>query len=78
MCKFESVHAPGYLTISTSIREWVADSPNVIPTRWAVEEEGRRQRASLEVSERIRKYHVSLYRSRLGREPCADLLVAGN
>ncbi|KXX82382.1 Protein SERAC1 [Madurella mycetomatis] len=56
MCKFESVHAPGYLTISTSIREWVADGPNVIPTRWAVEEEGRRQRATLEISERIQKY----------------------
>lgn len=59
MCKFASVDSPGYLTIASSIREWVADSPNVIPTRWALEEEGRRQRALLENHERARRYRVS-------------------
>ncbi|KAL2163395.1 hypothetical protein VTH06DRAFT_5452 [Thermothelomyces fergusii] len=56
MCKFDSENAPGYRTISTAIREWVADAPNVIPIRWEVEEDHRRVRANLENFERSRQY----------------------
>ncbi|KAL2186336.1 hypothetical protein L209DRAFT_806571 [Thermothelomyces heterothallicus CBS 203.75] len=57
MCKFDSENAPGYRTVSTAIREWVADAPNVIPIRWEVEEDQRRVRANLENFERSRQYH---------------------
>ncbi|KAL2144726.1 hypothetical protein VTI28DRAFT_8664 [Corynascus sepedonium] len=56
MCKFDSENAPGYRTVSTAIREWVADAPNVIPIRWEVEEDQRRVRANLENFERSRQY----------------------
>lgn len=56
MCKFESDHAPGYRTVSTAIREWIADAPDVIPIRWEVEEDQRRVRANLDNFERGRLY----------------------
>ncbi|KAG7293860.1 hypothetical protein NEMBOFW57_003920 [Staphylotrichum longicolle] len=56
MCKFASETAPGYRTVSTAIRTWIADAPNVIPIRWEVEEENRRVRANLENFERTRRY----------------------
>jgi hypothetical protein len=56
MCKFESENAPGYRTVSTAIREWVAEGPEVIPIRWEVEEDQRRVRANLEYFERARQY----------------------
>ena len=56
MCKFESENAPGYRTVSTAIREWIADAPEVIPIRWEVEEDQRRVRANLEYFERARQY----------------------
>jgi hypothetical protein len=56
MCKFASETAPGYRTISTAIRAWIADAPNVIPIRWEVEEDHRRVRANLETFERTRRY----------------------
>jgi hypothetical protein len=56
MCKFDSENAPGYRTVSTAIREWVADAPDVIPIRWEVEEDQRRVRANLENFERLRQY----------------------
>jgi hypothetical protein len=56
MCKFASETAPGYRTISTAIRSWIADAPNVIPIRWEVEEDHRRVRANLENFERTRRY----------------------
>ncbi len=56
MCKFESENAPGYRTVSTALREWVADAPQVIPIRWEVEEDDRRMRANLENMERARLY----------------------
>jgi len=59
MCKFESENAPGYRTVSTAIREWIAEAPDVIPIRWEVEEDQRRVRANLENFERMRLY-VSL------------------
>ncbi|KAK3346683.1 hypothetical protein B0T25DRAFT_283996 [Lasiosphaeria hispida] len=57
MCKFESDNAPGYLNVSTAIREWVALSLTVIPTRWNMEDEDRRTRANLEYFERMRSYN---------------------
>ncbi|KAK4148919.1 hypothetical protein C8A00DRAFT_38494, partial [Chaetomidium leptoderma] len=59
MCKFESTNAPGYRTVSTAIREWIADAPNVIPIRWEVEEDQRRVRANLDNFERARLYQGS-------------------
>jgi hypothetical protein len=59
MCKFESENAPGYRTVSTALREWVADAPQVIPIRWEVEEDDRRMRANLENMERARLYQGS-------------------
>ncbi|KAK4042951.1 hypothetical protein C8A01DRAFT_32894 [Parachaetomium inaequale] len=59
MCKFDSENAPGYRTVSTAIREWVADAPDVIPIRWEVEEDQRRVRANLENFERLRQYQGS-------------------
>ncbi|KAL1836391.1 hypothetical protein VTJ49DRAFT_5215 [Mycothermus thermophilus] len=58
MCKFESDRAPGWLTISTAIRDWIADAPNVIPIRWEVEEDQRRVRANLDNFERARLYNA--------------------
>jgi hypothetical protein len=60
MCKFDSDQAPGYRTVSTAIREWIADAPNVIPVRWQVEDAQRRVRANLENFERARLY-VSVF-----------------
>ena len=59
MCKFEGENAPGWVNVSTAIREWVGDGGNVIPIRWEVEEDDRKARASLEMFERVRGY-VSL------------------
>jgi hypothetical protein len=59
MCKFESETAPGYRTVSTAIRDWIADAPNVTPVRWEIEEGQRLVRASLDNYERTRPY-VSL------------------
>ena len=52
MCKFDSVNAPGYRIISTSIQEWVTKAPPVIQVRWVVEFDDRDARAKLEFSER--------------------------
>lgn len=60
MAKFDGENAPGYRTVSTAIREWIAESTGVIKLRWEVEEEDRRLRASLESYERIRAYVSSL------------------
>ncbi|KAK4231930.1 hypothetical protein QBC38DRAFT_525734 [Podospora fimiseda] len=56
MCKFESEKAPGWVNVSTALREWVGDGGDVIPIRWEVEEEDRRTRANLENFERRRGY----------------------
>ncbi|KAK1831198.1 hypothetical protein QBC39DRAFT_259114, partial [Podospora conica] len=56
MVKFDGENAPGYRNVSTSIRQWIAESTSVIKLRWEVEEEDRRLRASLESYERIRAY----------------------
>ncbi|KAH6899805.1 hypothetical protein B0T10DRAFT_468823 [Thelonectria olida] len=62
MCKFDSPNAPGYRNISTDIRQWVIDAPTVIQVRWEVEEEERKARAMIEVTERMTPYttpHIS-------------------
>ncbi len=37
MCKFESRNSPGYLNVSTALKTWVADAPQLINVRWVVE-----------------------------------------
>ncbi|KAI1756124.1 hypothetical protein F4782DRAFT_484821 [Xylaria castorea] len=56
MCKFDSKNAPGYRTISTAIREWVLDAPDVIYTRWRVEDDERLARAKHEIEERMKPW----------------------
>jgi len=43
MCKFESKNSPGYLNVSTTIKSWVTESPQVIRARWEMERKTRRQ-----------------------------------
>lgn len=56
MCKFESKNAPGYRTIATAIRDWVIDAPDVITTRWRVEEDEKLARAKHEIEERMKPW----------------------
>lgn len=56
MCKFESRNAPGYRTVATAIREWVVDAPDVIATRWRVEEDEKLARAKHEIAERMKPW----------------------
>ena len=52
MCKFDSASAPGFRTVSTAIRDWVGEAPQVIEVRWAIEEEDRLARARHDIDER--------------------------
>ncbi|KAI1139183.1 hypothetical protein F5Y05DRAFT_412283 [Hypoxylon sp. FL0543] len=56
MCKFESRNAPGYRTVATAIRDWVHDAPDVIATRWRVEEDEKLARAKHEIEERMKPW----------------------
>lgn len=56
MCKFESANAPGYRTVSTTIRDWVREAPPVIAIRWHVEDEDRLVRAKQDINERMRPF----------------------
>ncbi|KAL7619546.1 hypothetical protein AAE478_010086 [Parahypoxylon ruwenzoriense] len=56
MCKFESRNAPGYRTIATAVRDWVIDSPDVIATRWRIEEDEKLARAKHEIEERMKPW----------------------
>ncbi|KAI0404117.1 hypothetical protein F4802DRAFT_568981 [Xylaria palmicola] len=56
MCKFDSKNAPGYRTIATAIREWVSDAPEVISTRWRVEQDEKLARAKHEIEERMKPW----------------------
>lgn len=60
MCKFDSKNAPGYRTIATAIREWVLDAPDVISTRWRVEEDEKLARAKHEIEERMKPWVCQL------------------
>ncbi|KAK9412862.1 hypothetical protein SUNI508_12275 [Seiridium unicorne] len=59
MCKFESKNAPGYRTVATSIRDWVGEAPDVITTRWRVEEDEKLARAKHEIEERMKPWITS-------------------
>lgn len=39
MCKFPTMSAPGFRTLSTDIRGWVIEAPEVIQGRWILEEQ---------------------------------------
>ncbi|KAI1855087.1 hypothetical protein JX265_012275 [Neoarthrinium moseri] len=56
MCKFESKNAPGYRTVATSIRDWVGEAPDVVRTRWRVEEDEKLARAKHEIEERMKPW----------------------
>lgn len=56
MCKFDSKNAPGYRTIAGAIRDWVGDAPDVISTRWRVEEDEKLARAKHEIEERMKPW----------------------
>ncbi|KAI0114293.1 hypothetical protein F4776DRAFT_656690 [Hypoxylon sp. NC0597] len=56
MCKFESRNAPGYRTVATAIRDWVLDAPDVIATRWRVEDDEKLARAKHEIEERMKPW----------------------
>ncbi|KAI5922953.1 hypothetical protein F4810DRAFT_720606 [Camillea tinctor] len=56
MCKFDSKNAPGYRTVATAIRDWVLDAPDVIATRWRVEEDEKLARAKHEIEERMKPW----------------------
>ncbi|KAK4139396.1 uncharacterized protein C8A04DRAFT_33147 [Dichotomopilus funicola] len=53
MCKFDSVSASGYGTLSTAMRKWVGDAPSTILVRWAHEDEDRRRIIQREGLERV-------------------------
>ncbi len=52
MSRFGSVNAPGFRTVSDTIREWVGEAPQVIEVRWGIEEEDRLARAKHDIDER--------------------------
>lgn len=56
MSKFEGPNAPGYLTMSTAIQEWVEDAPDIIEVRWKVEKNERIARTRRELDERRVSY----------------------
>ncbi|KAI1210258.1 uncharacterized protein F4807DRAFT_460087 [Annulohypoxylon truncatum] len=56
MCKFDSRSAPGYRTIATAIRDWVIDAPDVIATRWRIEDDEKLARAKHEIEERMKPW----------------------
>ena len=56
MCKFEHRNSPGFRTIATAIRDWVMDAPDVIVTRWRVEDEEKLARAKHEIEERMKPW----------------------
>lgn len=53
MCKFAGPSAPGYMSVSTTLREWVEEASPVIQTRWDIELEERRERARQDANERL-------------------------
>ncbi|KAJ8129059.1 hypothetical protein O1611_g4574 [Lasiodiplodia mahajangana] len=56
MCKFDNRNAPGYRTVATALREWVLNAPDVITTRWRVEEDEKLARAKHEIEERMKPW----------------------
>ncbi|KAK8088309.1 hypothetical protein PG997_003270, partial [Apiospora hydei] len=56
MCKFESRNSPGYRTVAITIKEWAEEAPDVVSTRWRVEEEEKFARAQHEITERMQPW----------------------
>ena len=56
LCKFEGANAPGYRNVSTAIRDWVGEAPDVVAVRWQLEEDDVRARAGAEINERMRPF----------------------
>ncbi|KAK8050295.1 hypothetical protein PG994_012025 [Apiospora phragmitis] len=56
MCKFDSRNAPGYRTVAITIKEWAEEAPDVVATRWRVEDEEKFARAQHEITERMQPW----------------------
>ncbi|KAK8125808.1 uncharacterized protein PG998_001567 [Apiospora kogelbergensis] len=56
MCKFDSRNAPGYRTVAITIKEWAEEAPDVVSTRWRVEEDEKFARAQHEIEERMKPW----------------------
>jgi hypothetical protein len=56
MCKFGDEEAPGYRNVSSAIAQWIDAGPAVIGPRWENEDDNRRARGLLDVTERARLY----------------------
>ncbi|KAK3899668.1 protein SERAC1 [Staphylotrichum tortipilum] len=56
MCKYGDEEAPGYRNVSKAIAQWIVASPGVIGPRWDNEDDNRRARGLLDVTERARLY----------------------
>ncbi|KAI1097974.1 hypothetical protein F4804DRAFT_142267 [Jackrogersella minutella] len=69
LCKFESRSAPGFRTVATAIRDWVYDAPDVISTRWRVEEDEKLARAKHEIEERMKPWLDSQRIQQAGQGP---------
>ncbi|TAQ89882.1 hypothetical protein B7494_g1819 [Chlorociboria aeruginascens] len=59
MAKFESKNSPGYLNVSTTIKSWVVEAPQVIQARWDMERRLRRQIRESEARELLKNYSVN-------------------
>lgn len=59
MCKFESNSSPGYLNVSTTIKSWVQECPQLIYARMDIERGQRRQMREAQAAELLNIY-VSL------------------
>ncbi|KAH6978414.1 Alpha/Beta hydrolase protein [Fusarium venenatum] len=55
MCKYDSVHSPGFRNIAITLREWIEKAPLLIQRRWCIEEEEGRNRAIARVNEIMRR-----------------------
>ncbi|KAI6529996.1 hypothetical protein MCOR16_004806 [Pyricularia oryzae] len=72
MAKFDSDSAPGYRMVSTTLREWVTEAPNVIQVRWGVEDEERQARARNDINEQIRAFRPPQSASGQSRSSASD------
>ncbi|RDW74909.1 hypothetical protein BP6252_06051 [Coleophoma cylindrospora] len=51
MCKFESRNSPGYLNISSTIKSWVVESPQLVNARFDIEKATRQQESETRAKE---------------------------
>ncbi|KAL8376726.1 hypothetical protein RB595_007715 [Gaeumannomyces hyphopodioides] len=81
MCKYDSVDAPGYRIVSTTLRDWVAEASPFIEMRWKVEEEDRRMKTVNQMHEMRMPYMPATLSSsgqtqQLELDPRRDTIVA--